>query len=330
MATSVAGGSAGEGHKNLGERRRESRQVTCLFAAAVVASVVLVGGGVAYAGLGFVLSESQAGAGDTVHYSISGTDEDTAYEIEIGDHEVAEGHARDDAVSGVFTMPDLGKVGKLVTVEAKLVESGETRTLTQRLRYVVPQPAPAPGQAAPGSTSALQPEAQSGPTSAPSRPQSRRRRGLRRRTEKRHPRRAPARSHERRGGGSPARRGDGRPSRSAAASATGSRTSRRHPAGTGTSGPSTAGSAPPESSRGDSGSRSSPSGSPPIWSRTLPVIDPPTLGIAGAHDGRGPLVPLVVVMLLSLVALTFVARGRQEDDEGEVLRGVLHRPGSHK
>ena len=92
---------------------------------------------VAHTDLGFVLSgpETQARAGDPVHFSITGAQKLVSYELEVGDKEVLEG----SAVSGQFTMPDLGQAARTVTVEAELRGPGKKKTTVKRkFQYLGP------------------------------------------------------------------------------------------------------------------------------------------------------------------------------------------------
>jgi translation initiation factor IF-2 len=177
---------------------------------------------VAHADPGFVLAESQARAGDAVHFSITGADDRVTYELEVAGREVLEGEADADGnvISGQFTMPHLGGSPRSVEVEAEIREPDDRTTVTRKLQYVgpalvaptqsEPQPAAAPvvpQQAAPAPASAQTPAATER-TSSPApkvkhrskRPQRRHRRA--RRTVARHrgtpssKRRAGRRSHE--------------------------------------------------------------------------------------------------------------------------------------
>ena len=66
--------------------------------------------GVAHADPSFVLTQSGAGPGDVVHFSISGTESRATYSLEVDGEEAAEGSVpADGGVSGQFTMPDLGR-----------------------------------------------------------------------------------------------------------------------------------------------------------------------------------------------------------------------------
>jgi hypothetical protein len=91
----------------------------------------------AHADLSFVLTgpETQARAGDPVHFSVTGAQKLVSYELEVGDTEVLEG----SAVSGQFTMPDLGGTARSVTVEAELRGPGKKKTTVKRkLMYLGP------------------------------------------------------------------------------------------------------------------------------------------------------------------------------------------------
>ncbi len=91
----------------------------------------------AHTDLGFVLTgpETQARAGDQVHFSITGAQKLVSYELEVGDKEVLEG----SAISGQFTMPDLGETARNVTVEAELRGPGKKKTTVKRkFQYLGP------------------------------------------------------------------------------------------------------------------------------------------------------------------------------------------------
>jgi hypothetical protein len=88
----------------------------------------------AHADPSFVLTDTQARAGDPVHFSITGAQKLT-YELEVGDIEVLEG----SAVSGQFTMPNLGETARSVTVEAELRVPDRSKTTVRRqLQYLGP------------------------------------------------------------------------------------------------------------------------------------------------------------------------------------------------
>jgi hypothetical protein len=111
---------------------------------------------VAHADPGFVLAESQARAGDAVHFSITGADDRVTYELEVAGREVLEGEADADGkvISGQFTMPHVGGSPRSVEVEAEIREPDDSTTVTRRLQYLgpalvapvqaEPQPAAAP------------------------------------------------------------------------------------------------------------------------------------------------------------------------------------------
>ena len=106
---------------------------------------------VAQAEPSFVLVESQARAGDAVHFSITGAEDRVKYDLEVAGRDVLAGEADGDAgaISGQFTMPDLGGTAKSVTVEAEIEDDGDDETTVKRkLQYLGPavqvDPAPAP------------------------------------------------------------------------------------------------------------------------------------------------------------------------------------------
>jgi hypothetical protein len=115
---------------------------------------LLLSAGVAHARPHFQVTESEARAGDLVHFVISGAAGRVEYELEIGDREVLEGTGAGNVVSGEFTMPDIGPSERKVAVEAQIEESDRTSTGKRKLRYLgaaqVPAAAaPAPPVAAP-------------------------------------------------------------------------------------------------------------------------------------------------------------------------------------
>jgi VTC domain-containing protein len=133
---------------------------------------VFAGAVVAHADPAFVLTQSGAGPGDRVGFTISGPDGRATYSLEVAGEDVAEGSVpADSAVSGSFTMPDLGSTSKAVTVEAQITQSDETTTRERSFRYlapsqvstgsVAPQPAPA---------ASVAPAAQSAPPGQPAPP----------------------------------------------------------------------------------------------------------------------------------------------------------------
>jgi hypothetical protein len=98
--------------------------------------------GVAHADPRFALTESQARAGEPVHFSISGAEGRVDYGLEVGDIEVLEGTSTAKVVTGQFTMPDLGAAGRTVTVEARIREPDDTTTVRRSLEYLAPAPPP--------------------------------------------------------------------------------------------------------------------------------------------------------------------------------------------
>ena len=106
--------------------------------------LLLVGAAPAHAGPGLHLDESEARAGQVVHFSISDIDEEEAYLIQIGDRTLAAGSGtKSEQVSGQFTMPDLGGGDRKVTVEAEIRDGDDKKTPKRKLRYIGGPPAPA-------------------------------------------------------------------------------------------------------------------------------------------------------------------------------------------
>ena len=106
----------------------------------------------------FLLAQSEARAGDTVQFSITGAKKRVAYEIEVGGKEVLEGSgSANGVILGQFTMPDLGASSKTVTVEAEIDEQRGTTVARRKLQYLLltapeplvsaPPPATTPGAA---------------------------------------------------------------------------------------------------------------------------------------------------------------------------------------
>ena len=111
---------------------------------------------VAHADPRFVIAESQVRANDTVHFSIAGGEGHVTYEIEVAGRDLLKGSGDGAAVSGQFTMPDLGASAKSVKVEADIKDSDDKTEVTRKLQYlglalpvIAPDPPPAPEPAAP-------------------------------------------------------------------------------------------------------------------------------------------------------------------------------------
>ncbi len=126
---------------------------------------------VAQADPSFVLAESQARAGDAVHFSITGGEDQVTYELQVADRDVLNGGADGDngAISGQFTMPDLGGTAKSVTVEAEIRDDGDDKTTVKRkLQYLGPAAKvdPTPVPPAPVAAPAAPQQAVSGPAPA--------------------------------------------------------------------------------------------------------------------------------------------------------------------
>jgi hypothetical protein len=123
--------------------------------------------GVAHADPSFVVAESQARAGDVVHFTISGADGKLTYDIEVDDRDVLKGSGK-GVIAGQFTMPDLGSKAKSVTVEAEMRDEDGDEEDKRKLQYLgqalpVEPPAPEPQAAAPAAP-------QPAPAAAPSAP----------------------------------------------------------------------------------------------------------------------------------------------------------------
>lgn len=138
--------------------------------------VLLVGAAPAHAGPSLHLGESEARAGQVVHFSISDVDEEEAYVIQIGDRPVAAGNGtQSEQVSGQFTMPDLGGGERKVTLEAEIRDQDDRKTVKRKLRYLG-GPAPAltvadtPPVTPPAPAPATLPPAAPTPAPAPAQP----------------------------------------------------------------------------------------------------------------------------------------------------------------
>jgi hypothetical protein len=160
----------------------------------------LFGAVVAHADPAFVLTQSGAGPGDMVQFSISGPDGRGTYSLEVDGREVAEGSVpADSSISAAFTMPDFGATSKAVTVEAQITQSDETTTREREFRYLAPSQASAgpPAPALPPVATAA-PAARSAPASDPAPPSRRHKRPARRTAPvKRHAARPPERAPQR-------------------------------------------------------------------------------------------------------------------------------------
>lgn len=100
----------------------------------------------------FLLAQSEARAGDTVQFSITGTKKRVTYDIEVGGKEVLEGSgSADGMILGQFTMPDLGASNRTVTVQAEIDEPRGTTVTRRKLQYLLPA-APEPLVSAPPAT----------------------------------------------------------------------------------------------------------------------------------------------------------------------------------
>ena len=122
--------------------------------------ILVMSAAVAHADPRFELAASQARAGDAVSFTITGADGQVRYEIEVNDRDVVEGAGSGAAVSGAFTMPDLGSSAKSVTVEADLDDEDGDTTVKRKLQYLgraLPPAAPDPPAAAPAAPATAAP-----------------------------------------------------------------------------------------------------------------------------------------------------------------------------
>ncbi len=93
-----------------------------------------------------VLGESQAGAGDIVSYSVSGTDQGASYTLSVDGTGVGSGTDSTAApgTSGSFTMPDLGNTPHSAYVRLLTTHEGNEWASYQPIQYTVPAPAGTP------------------------------------------------------------------------------------------------------------------------------------------------------------------------------------------
>jgi hypothetical protein len=327
---------------------------TALFSAILL----LLGTAVAHADPSFTLTRSAAKPGEAVSFSISGTESRATYDVEVGDREVAGGSVpAGSRVSGAFTMPDLGRTSRTVTVEAQITETDETTTVTRSLQYLAPSQATGPtatGPAPAGAPAAVvQGAPAAGPTSsaparkrrASKRPAGKRRRAAeRRRAEKR---RAAA---KRRASPAPTPTQEPR-SIEPPASTRGGNWSPGFPSPVSTppinvSAPYATQRATGEEGKPDSTGRSKDrQPSEPGGKFTLGLTTPLTIPFAAsgpasevANNGTAaPITALVILALLSLMALALARAQRSGDPVGpqgwevddaddEVLRGFVYIP----
>jgi hypothetical protein len=152
----------------------------------------------AHAKPSFGVVERSARAGDLVHFTISGVDGTVTYALEVDDTRVLEGTSG-GALSGTFTVPDLGDAVRTVTVEAQIRGPDRRRKVERELEYLgsalpvtdPPTPASPPAvpvlpQVAPSLEPAYSPDATEGtshapaaaPRSSPRRPKGRKRHAI--------------------------------------------------------------------------------------------------------------------------------------------------------
>jgi hypothetical protein len=289
-----------------------------------LALMLFAGAPVAAADLSFQLSRTEARAGESVQFSISGTDDEARYAIEVAEKEVAEG----SGASGEFTMPNLGATARSVTVKLELSQSGETEVLSRTLQYQ-PQPPPAAGPA--GTVPPPVPATQSAPVQRTiARSPARKQRGSRRPARKRRAQ-SPARARER------------HPSTPRRATRTGGRSIKHRSAKRTRSKRRTvnedAASSRPRSTGGrepsTGGAEDLPSQPTGVFGLELAAPLPIPLATftptSAASDANGAtsITAVVVFAVLALTGLTVAAAQRQRrrqlvNDDDEVLQGVVH------
>src|SRR5436305_3729575 len=72
------------------------------------------------------LSRAQAGPGDIVPFSFTGTDDDATYTVSVGGQVVSSGASSGPTVSGTFVMPNLGANTMRVNVEGFVSDPTES------------------------------------------------------------------------------------------------------------------------------------------------------------------------------------------------------------
>jgi hypothetical protein len=117
----------------------------------------------------FALVESEARAGDIVHFAITGARSPVKYELEIGDDDVLEDAVGSGSViAGEFRLPDFGHSNRTVTVKAEIRESGDKTKANGKLRYLGRAlPAPRLPDSVPATALAADPPAAAAPAAAP-------------------------------------------------------------------------------------------------------------------------------------------------------------------
>jgi hypothetical protein len=121
-----------------------------------------------------VLGRSQAGAGDTVGYSISGTDQGASYTLTVDGISVKSGadDSLDPGTAGTFTMPDLGNTSRDVEVRLLTTHEGIDWPDPKSILYTVPAASTTPSGSAAAPPSS-QPQTATGPGKAHPRSESR-------------------------------------------------------------------------------------------------------------------------------------------------------------
>jgi VTC domain-containing protein len=276
---------------------------------------VLLGAVVAQAdqGVGFTLSEQGAAAGDVVHFSIFGAEDRATYTLEIDGEDVAEGTVpADAAVTGAFTMPDLGQKSMEVTVEAQIEQPDETTTRESDLQYVLrSQASSAPGGAqaspapvAPVGASGAAPGSRQHQLSD-SRPASRKRhtRHPEQHARKGHVRQAPA-SVRRHLGRAGSHGGHGSLVAASPHRAGGARSISAHPGGGDKQRPANSTRGPPHHANQGIGVNLTFLTSPPA-----PALFSLASGVSGSGSDEAPVAAAMVLLLLGLTAMTVAGGG---------------------
>jgi hypothetical protein len=104
----------------------------------LLCSLLLSASAAAHTDADFALTESEARAGDAVHFSITGAKGRFTYELEIGSLDVVEDTVASGAVSAEFTLPHLGNSQRTAVVKAVIRESHHKTAVTRKLRYLGP------------------------------------------------------------------------------------------------------------------------------------------------------------------------------------------------
>lgn len=90
---------------------------------AAVAVLVAPAAGRACISVHLSVTTPAVGPGGTIHYSISGLEQDASYTVHLGSYALASGVSDGGAIEGVFTMPDLGQSSRTIFVTGTYAHS---------------------------------------------------------------------------------------------------------------------------------------------------------------------------------------------------------------